>query len=163
MQRIANFISNIILFFYSPFKNYIPLVLFKYGFCGGLNLVFDWVLYYIVYHFIALPLSIDGVIHFTSFLAVTPHILSLCIVFPITLLSGFWLNKYVTFTQSTLRGRRQLVRYILIVMVNLLVNYAGLKLCVEVLSWYPTPSKMLITVITVIISFLGQRYFSFKS
>ncbi len=91
----------------------------------------------------------------------TPHIASLCIVFPITLVTGFWLNKYVTFTQSELRTVKQFIRYCLIVAVNLAINYWGLKLCVEVWGWFPTPSKMLITVITVIISFVCQKYFTF--
>jgi putative flippase GtrA len=88
--------------------------------------------------------------------------MTLLIVFPITLLTGFWLNKYVTFTQSSLRGYKQLWRYILIVAVNLLVNYFGLKLFVEVCGIYPTPSKMIITIITVAISFFGQKYFTFR-
>ena len=94
--------------------------------------------------------------------AITPHIATLCIVFPITLLTGFWLQKYVTFTQSNLHGARQLVRYILVVLINLAVNYYGLKLCVETLGWYPTPSKMVITIVTVIISYFCQKYFTFK-
>ncbi|MBQ1875072.1 MAG: GtrA family protein, partial [Paludibacteraceae bacterium] len=94
--------------------------------------------------------------------AITPHIATLCIVFPITLLTGFWLNKYVTFSQSTLHGARQLGRYVLIVAVNLLINYFGLKLCVELLGWYPTPSKMVITLVTVLVSFFGQKYYSFR-
>ncbi len=77
-------------------------------------------------------------------------------------MTGFWLNKYVTFRESSLRGSRQLVRYILIVAVNLLINYLGLKLCVEVWGWYPTPSKIAITLLTVCISFFGQKYYSFR-
>ena len=94
--------------------------------------------------------------------AITPHIATLCIVFPITLLTGFWLNKYVTFTRSNLHGARQFVRYISIVALNLAINYFGLKLCVETLGWYPTPSKMVITLLTVIVSYLGQKYYSFQ-
>jgi putative flippase GtrA len=93
---------------------------------------------------------------------ITPHIATLCIVFPITLLTGFWLNKYVTFTQSNLRGSKQLMRYIAIVALNLAVNYFGLKLCVECFGWYPTPSKMFITLITIAISYFGQKYYSFR-
>ncbi|MBO6074070.1 MAG: GtrA family protein [Paludibacteraceae bacterium] len=95
-------------------------------------------------------------------LCLTPHIASLCIVFPITLLTGFWLNKYVTFTHSTLHSARQLIRYILIVAVNLGINYFGLKLLVEHFGWYPTPSKICITLFTIIISFLGQKFFTFR-
>ena len=161
MQALARFITKIIDFFYLPFHRFIPEQLFRYAACGGGNMVLDWVLYFLIYNY--------GVGHDLQYftlcgveLCITPHILTLCIVFPITLLTGFWLNKYVTFTQSSLRGWRQLWRYILIVCINLLVNYFGLKLCVDLFGWYPTPSKMFITCITVVISFVGQKYFSFR-
>lgn len=169
MQTLSQIITKIVDFFYRPFSRYIPQQIFRYAACGGGNMVLDWVLYFIVYNFIIgheliyinLPLGLQTDI-FPSQICLTPHILSLLIVFPITLLTGFWLNKYVTFTQSTLRGYKQLWRYIVIVVVNLLVNYIGLKLLVEFCGIYPTPSKMIITVITVVISFFGQKYFSFK-
>ena len=126
-------------------------------------MVLDWLLYFLIYNFvIGHDLVYFQLSTFNFQLCLTPHIATLCIVFPITLLTGFWLNKYVTFTQSTLHGARQLVRYVLIVAVNLLINYVGLKLCVEVLGWYPTPSKVVITLITVLVSFFGQKYYSFR-
>ena len=139
--------------------------LFRYAACGGGNLVLDWVLYFLIYNFVighdlvylTLPFREGAGVG----LCLTPHIATLCIVFPITLLTGFWLQKYVTFTGSNLRGIRQLERYILIVFINLAINYFGLKLCVEILGWYPTPSKMFITLITVAVSYLGQKHFTF--
>ena len=126
-------------------------------------MVLDWLLYFLIYNFvIGHDLVYFQLSTFNFQLCLTPHIATLGIVFPITLLTGFWLNKYVTFTQSTLHGARQLVRYVLIVAVNLLINYVGLKLCVEVLGWYPTPSKIVITLITVLVSFFGQKYYSFR-
>jgi putative flippase GtrA len=169
MQTISQIITKIIDFFYRPFSRYIPQQLFRYAFCGGANLVFDWVLYFVLYNFVighdlvyfSLPFSFQFS-PFSSQLCLTPHILTFLIVFPITLLTGFWLNRNITFTQSSLRGYKQLWRYILIVALNLLINYLGLKLCVDILGFYPTPSKMLITLVTVAISFFGQKYFSFK-
>lgn len=158
MQTLAQIITKIIDFFYRPFSKYVSQQLFRYAACGGGNMVLDWVLYFILYNFVVG----HELIHIGS-LCLTPHVMTLIIVFPITLFTGFWLNKYVTFTHSSLRGYKQLWRYILIVAVNLLVNYFGLKLLVEVCGIYPTPSKMIITIITVIISFFGQKYFSFKS
>ena len=169
MQTLSQIITKIVDFFYRPFRKYIPQQLFRYAACGGGNMLFDWVLYCLLYNFVLgheliyIPLPL----HLTTYtlhhsICLTPHVLTLLIVFPITLFTGFWLNKYVTFTQSSLRGYKQLWRYILIVMINLLVNYFGLKLFVEVCGIYPTPSKMLITIITVTISFFGQKYFSFK-
>ncbi len=138
----------------------------RYAVCGGGNMVFDWILYFLLYNFVIghenVHLTFD-IGHWTLDQVITPHIATLCIVFPITLLTGFALQKYVTFTRSRLNSWRQLMRYILIVAVNLAVNYLGLKLCVETFGWYPTPSKMVITIVTVIISYLGQKYYTFRS
>ena len=163
MQKLAQLITKIIDFVYSPFQKYIPRDIFRYAACGGGNMVLDWVLYFVMYNFVVGHQLVYLTVPFVhSELCLTPHIASLCIVFPITLLTGFWLNKYVTFTQSTLHGARQLGRYVMIVGVNLAVNYFGLKLLVEHFAWYPTPSKICITLLTVVISFMGQKYFSFR-
>lgn len=175
MNRIAQTITKIIDFFYRPFSNWMSEQLFRYAACGGGNLVLDWVLYFFIYNFV---IGHENVIFSFSHLpfshlfrhcaiysfeqVITPHIATLCIVFPITLLTGFWLQKYVTFSQSELNSWRQLGRYIIIVGVNLAINYFGLKLCVETLGWYPTPSKMFITLITVAVSYIGQKYFTFR-
>ncbi len=157
MHKLAAFITSIIDFFYRPFRRFFSVEFFRYGVCGAGNMVLDWVLYFLVYNFVLRHEMLD-----LGFVTLSSHIASLCIVFPITLLTGFWLNKYVTFTQSSLRGRKQLFRYCMIVAVNLAVNYFGLKLFVDVCGIYPTPSKMLITIITVAISYFGQKYYSFR-
>ena len=169
MNRLAEGITKIIDFFYVPFRKIMPEQMFRYAACGGGNMVLDWVLYFLIYNFVIghelVYLQLPNFFQLSTLnsqLCLTPHIATLCIVFPITLLTGFWLQKYVTFTQSNLHGARQLIRYITIVAVNLAINYFGLKLCVEIWSWYPTPSKMFITVITVIISYFGQKYYSFR-
>ena len=164
MNRLAQIITKIIDFFYPPFRRFMSEQLFRYAACGGGNLVLDWVLYFLIYNFVIGHelINLQFTIYNLQFSqAITPHIATLCIVFPITLLTGFWLQKYVTFTGSNLRGISQLGRYILIVLINLAINYFGLKLCVEILGWYPTPSKMFITLITVAVSYLGQKYFTF--
>lgn len=164
MQALAQIITKIIDFFYKKIEKIVPKFgkivspeFFRYGFSGGSNMVLDWVLYFLVYNFVLRHEMLE-----LGFVTISSHIAAFCIVFPITLLTGFWLNKYVTFTQSSLRGRTQLARYIEIVVINLLVNYIGLKFFVEICAFYPTPSKMLVTVITVIISYLGQKYYSFR-
>lgn len=166
MPRLAQIITKIIDFFYRPFSRWFSPQLFRYAACGGGNMVLDWVLYFLIYNFVIGHQLLYITLPFREGLGVgfciTPHIATLCIVFPITLLTGFWLNKYVTFTQSNLRGSKQLMRYIAIVALNLAVNYFGLKLCVECFGWYPTPSKMFITLITIAISYFGQKYYSFR-
>ena len=162
---MSKFITKIIDFFYHPFEKWMSRQLFRYAACGGGNMVLDWILYFLVFHvvvgkeIVTLTFNVGG---YAYAQAITPHIATLCIVFPITLLTGFWLQKYVTFTQSELNSWRQLGRYIVIVGVNLAINYFGLKLCVEHFGWYPTPSKMIITIVTVVVSYLGQKYYTFR-
>lgn len=160
--EMSKFIAKIIDFFYHPFEKWVSKQLFRYAACGGGNMVLDWVLYFLIYNFV-IGHNLVYIHIFNQELCLTPHIATLCIVFPITLLTGFLLQKYVTFTQSQLNGWRQLMRYIVIVAVNLAINYFGLKLCVETFGWYPTPSKMVITIVTVVISYLGQKYYTFKT
>ena len=182
MSKLAQKITDIIDFFYPPFSRWMSRRLFRYAACGGGNLVLDWVLYFITYNFIVgHDLVYFQLSTFNFQLCLTPHIAALCIVFPITLLTGFWLQKNVTFvnvqsdkaqgnvqrdkvqgTKDKGQGKRQLFRYTLIVAVNLAINYFGLKLCVETLGWYPTPSKIVITLFTVIISYIGQKYYTFR-
>ena len=165
MNKLARIITKVIDFFYHPFRKLMPEQLFRYAACGGGNLILDWILYFLIYNFVIGHelINLQFTIYNLQFAqAITPHIATLCIVFPITLLTGFWLQKYVTFTGSTLHGARQLVRYISIVAINLAINYFGLKLCVEGWGWYPTPSKMVITTMTVVISYFGNKYYSFR-
>ena len=163
MNRLAQIITRIIDFFYRPFDKWMSEQLFRYAACGGGNMVLDWVLYFLIYNFVIGHNLVYYQLPITNYqLCLTPHIATLCIVFPITLLTGFWLQKHVTFTASKLESWRQLLRYVSIVAINLAVNYFGLKLCVEIFAWYPTPSKMLITLITVAISYFGQKYYSFR-
>ena len=170
MNRLAQILTKIIDFFYPPFRHFMSEQLFRYAACGGGNLVLDWVLYFLIYNFVIgheiVNLQFE-ILNHTFAQAITPHIATLCIVFPITLLTGFWLQKFVTFQTPNKceapnhQTTRQLSRYILIVFINLAINYFGLKLCVEILGWYPTPSKMCITLITVAVSYLGQKHFTF--
>lgn len=163
MQALVKIITKILNFLYIPFRKVLPEDVFRYGMCGGGNMVLDWVLYFLFYHYVVGTELVY--IHWLGLgggICLSPHIATLCIVFPITLLTGFWLNKYITFVHSSLKGWNQLCRYILIVCINLLINYLGLKLCVDLFGWYPTPSKIVVTLVTVLVSFFGQKYFSFS-
>lgn len=156
-QRISDKISTLIDFFYPPFRRYMSLQFFRYGATGALNLVFDWVLYFLIYNYVLQHRMLE-----LGFVTLSSHIAALGIKFPIVLASGFIMQKYVTFSGSELKGRIQLFRYLVVVLINLIVNYIGLKFFVEYLHIYPTPSIMLISVITILVSFFSQKHYTFK-
>lgn len=144
-------------FFYPPFRKYVTLQFFRYGVTGAANMAFDWVLYFITFHFI-----LEKQMLHLGFVTLSSHIAAMVLVFPITFISGFLLQKYVTFTSSELRGRVQIVRYLSVVIANLLLNYIGLKLLVDFLHVFPTPSKMIVTIFTTMFSYFSQKKFTFK-
>ncbi|NLR93674.1 MULTISPECIES: GtrA family protein [Flammeovirga] len=143
--------------FYFIFKPFMPLKTYRYAVCGGGNLVLDIVLYFLVFHYGVDEHNLD-----LEFVTVSPHIAALFIVYPITLTTGFLLQKYITFQDSDLRGRVQFFRYFQISVGAIIINYFLMKLFVDVCGFYPTPSKMLTIAVSVVYSYISQNLYSFK-
>lgn len=154
---MRNWILNAIDFFYPPFRMVIPLQTFRYAACGGFNTALDICLYVMLVNFV----FIDSVIMIGA-IAMKPHIAALVVAFSISFPLGFLLNRYVVFTESNLRGRVQFIRYLLMVLACIVLNYVFLKLFVEYLQINPTLAKLMTTFIVVGFSYVSQKHFTFK-
>jgi len=152
--RIFNFID----WLYIPFQKIIPVQTFRYGVCGGFNTSLDIFLYFICYNFILKKQILN-----LQIVSLSPYIAAFLMVFPITFITGFLLMKFITFSDSQMRGRIQLFRYGVTVFVCILLNYIFLKLFVGVCGFYPTPSKILTSGLVIIYSYFSQKHFSFKT
>ena len=154
---LRNRIITLIDFFYPPFNRLMPLQTFRYAACGGSNMALDISVFYISYHYILHERILDlGFIAFRPWSAALG--MAFCISFPV----GFLLSKYIVFSASELRGRIQLFRYMLVVAVNLILNYSFLKIMVEYMNFYPTLARIFATAIIVTFSYLSQKHFTFK-
>ena len=159
MHQIAQLIKNILLFFRRVFKfTFMPEQTFLYAACGGLNLCIDLSIRFIVFHFI-----LHNQNFVTSFYTFSPEIASFLVAFCFSFPSGFLLSKYVVWTESNLRGRKQLIRYIIVVMLCVIVNISCIKLFSQVLKFYYMPSSILAAVFVILTSYILQRFFSFKT
>ena len=145
-------------FFYPPFKKIMPLQTFRYAVCGGGNMLLDIAVYFISYNFILQKKILN-----LGFVAFEPYTAALWMAFCISFPTGFILSKYIVFNHSQLKGRIQLFRYFLIVIVNLILNYSILKLLVEAFHFYPTIARAFTTCIVVTFSYLSQKHFTFKT
>ena len=154
-MQLAQAIGRLIDFFYvRPFTGIMSKQMFRYAACGGGNMLLDLVWYFLIYHYVVAERYIDlGVV------VMSPHVASLVVVFPITFLTGFWLNRNVAFCE--VGSGRQLLKYALSVVGSILLNYICIKLFVEVYHIWPTPAKGLTTAVCVIYSYLASRYFVF--
>lgn len=134
-----------------------PLQTFRYAACGGGNTLLDIFIYYISYNFI-----LDKQVVHTFMGAISPHIMAFLISFAVSFPTGYLLNRFIVFPGSTLKGRVQLFRYFLLVVVCIGLNYIFIKLFVEQFHFYPTVAKIFTTVIVVSFSYLTQKQFTFK-
>lgn len=160
---VSQSISRVIDFFYPPFRRFLPLQTFRYIACGGGNTVLDILIYFISYNYILDKKNVDlGFQVFGRDAIVTPHIMAFVIAFCISFPLGFFLNRTVVFHDSSLKGRVQLFRYILLVTACIFLNYIFIKLFVEQFAIYPTVAKILTTAIVVCFSYLAQRNFTFR-
>jgi putative flippase GtrA len=153
-EKLGAFID---LFYIKPFSALVSPTVFRYAACGGVNMVLDLVWYFLIYHYLVAEQFLD-----LGFVVVSPHIASLCVVFPITFFTGFWLIRNVAFRATEFGQGWQLVKYALSVVGSLAVNYICMKLFVEVCDIWPTPAKALTTAVCVVYSYLVGRYFTFK-
>jgi putative flippase GtrA len=134
-----------------------PLKTYRYAVCGGSNLVFDTCLFIFTNEIILEKKQLDlGFEVFESYIA------SIFIVFPITFFSGFLLNKYIAFQDSSLKGKAQIQRYFLVIFGAIILNYILMKLFAGHFGLDATLSKILTIGISVIYSYLLQSRFSFK-
>ena len=153
-KKIISFID----FFYPPFKKFMPLQTFRYAVCGGSNMLLDIALFYISFNYILHQQILNlGIVSLKAYNA------ALCMAFCITFPAGFLLNKFIVFNSSYLRSHVQLFRYVLIVIVNLILNYSILKVLVEAFHFYPTIARIFTTCIVVAFSYLSQKHFTFKT
>lgn len=138
-----------------------PLQTFRYAACGGGNTVLDIAVstfcfnYFVTHNFFFEFPSIH--------LKVSQHIAALvcglCVTFPI----GFYLSRYVVFQETNAKKTSQLIKYLLVVMFCVVLNYGFLKFFFEVLKWNFLISKIITTCFVVVFSYLSQRNFTFKS
>lgn len=156
-QKFKQFILNIIDWFYPPFKKLMPYQTFRYAACGGGNTLLNIVLYFVSYNYILKKQHLSF-----GFVTVSSHIAAFLMAFIVTFPIGLYLNMFVVFKGSNLRKRIQLFRYFLVVMACIGLNYVLLKIFVDQLNWYPTPSMIVATGLIIIFSYLSQLRFSFK-
>lgn len=154
MKRL---ILSVVDFFFPLFSKFIPLQTFRYAACGGANTVLDIILF----RFFEQYFAGFGVVHAAG-MAFKPHNAAFIAAFCVTFPTGFYLSRYVVFPESTVRGRIQLVRYFLLVLACVALNYLFLNLFIVQFRIEPTVAKIITSVIVVTFSYLSQKHFTFK-
>lgn len=157
MDKIRQFIFNFLDIFYPLFKPFFNKQTYHYLACGGGNTVFALFLYYISYHLLFHKQPIDLYIFI-----IPAHIASMFTTSFITFPIGFFLTKYIVWSDSNLSGKKQLFRHFNFFIFATFINFWLLELFVDLFGWWAMPSQIITTIIIVIFSYLTQKYISFK-
>ena len=157
-MKIQEKITKAIDFFYvGPMRRVMPLQTFRYAVCGGANLMLNWLVYALLY---------DVVLGFDyldlGFIYISRHIAALAVTFPITLITGYLLQSRISFAGSPLGDRVSSVRYLVTTLGSLAINYACLKLFVEICGIYAPAAQVITSLITIVYSYLLQKFWTFK-
>ena len=158
LHHIRDLILPIIDFFYPPFRRVFSRQTFRYAASGGGNVLIGFLVYSLSFEHL-----FKGQVYDLGFYAVKAHSAALFLSFSVTFPIGFFMSKYVVFSDSDLRGRVQLFRYLLICLTNLFLNWVLLKMWVEIIHIHPVPAQLLTISVVVAVSYVAQRYFSFRT
>lgn len=141
-----------------------PLQTFRYLACGGFNFVVTTLSYAVAYNFIFAKQNFDlsGLFGLPGLVVISPHVAALGISVPINCLTGFWLQRNISFRLSPLRGRVQMFRYFATTVVGLVLNYGLTKLFVDVCHIFPTVAQIMIYFLSAILSFTANKHFTFR-
>ncbi len=157
IHSIRDILVPVIDFFYPPFRKIMSAQTFRYAACGGINTLLGLTIYYITYKFVLNEQDL----HF-GFYAFKSHVAALFIAFCVSFPIGFFLSKYIVFSDSNMRGKVQLFRYLVLYLFNLALNYLLLKILVEYFRLYAPVAQMITTGVIILFSYLAQRHFTFR-
>lgn len=139
------------------FRFFMTLKPVRYFITAGLATIVDVFVYYLMLNLVLKqkPVVLESyVLRATSIALVTSY--------GSGLMTNFTLTKFFVFTESELKTRFQLVRFILVAGIVLVANYFFMHFLINTLCWYPTPSRAFSAITIGLFSFMAHRHFSFK-
>ncbi len=153
---MRNTILKFVDFFYKPFKKFIPKTDFRYLAIGGSSWLLGNIIYAIAYEYVFISTKTELLnIEFKRENA------ALLLHFIIIIPYGFLMNKFIVFAHSKIKSSTQFIRFISLVIVNIILNYILLKYFIEYFFISPITAKIVISIGLAAFSYIYQQYFTF--
>ena|SRR5688572_25258126 len=130
----------------------------RYFFSAGIATAVDVAVYFLAFNFIYEKQDI----HMFNFLVLSAPTGSLILSYTCGLVTNFLITKYLVFTESDLRGIHQLVRYVLVALLVLMLNYFFMSFLIKVLEWFPTIARIVSAITIGFLSFVIHKFYSFR-
>ncbi len=130
----------------------------RYFFSAGIATGVDVAVYFLSFNFLFSKADLQ----FTNEITISAATASLVISYTCGLITNFLITKYLVFTESDLKGVHQLMRYVLVALLILLLNYLFMSFLIKVLEWYPTIARIVSALTIGLLSFIIHKVYSFR-
>ncbi len=138
-------------------KHLLKLKVVRYFFAAITATLVDVSMYFVAYNFILRKQDWD-----LSFITITAPTISLGISFCFGITTNFTLTKLFVFKESDLRTRYQFIRYVMVALAMLFLNYILMSVLIRQFDWYPTPSRAFAAISIGVLSFTLHKFYSFR-
>jgi putative flippase GtrA len=132
--------------------------IFRYGVAAAIATSVDVVVYFLTFNYVLKKADW----HVFAPLVISAPTISLAVSYSCGLITNFTLTKFFVFPGSDLRTRHQLMRYVLVALVVLGLNYLIMSFLIKGLAWFPTIARATSAIIAGFASFTAHRVFSFR-
>lgn len=189
---IIQLLTAIIDFFHRFFERWIAKQTFRYIACGGGNTVLNWLLYTLSYYYVfhgsyyvsTVKYSYckcthylyahgyyyvhkvkygSDIVNLVGGVHVTPRQAAYAVAFSISFPIGFLLSRYIVFPESNIKSGVQFFRYGLATATFVVLTIVLIRVFAWMLPFVRAEiSYVFIMIITAVLSYLSQKFFTFK-
>ena len=111
--------------------------------------------------------AINTLVHFAVFMALfewagVHHLVATTLGFILAVLNSYWMNSLWTFHDLARRDSREFLRFVGVSVLAALVNFCCMLLLVDFWALYPPLAQVISILFTLLVNFLGNRYWSFS-
>jgi putative flippase GtrA len=90
------------------------------------------------------------------------YVLASGIGFGLAVTNSYFCNKFWTFKSRKADVRREFAKFFIVNIVSLSINLACMAVLVELFAMYPPVAQLVTIGITLVINFLGNKFWTFK-
>jgi len=117
----------------------------KFALVGVLNTAIHYGVFYSLYEFVGLY-----------------YVLASGIGFCLAVTNSYFFNKFWTFKRRGSDVRREFVKFFIVNCLTLSINLGSMAILVELFAMHPPVAQLVTIGITLVINFLGNKFWTFK-
>ncbi len=130
----------------------------RYFFSAATATVVDVGVYFWAFNFIYDKENIDVL----GWYVLSAPTASLILSYTCGLITNFFMTKHLVFKESDLKGYHQFMRFVLVALGVLALNYGLMSLLIKKFLWFPTIARAVSAISIGVLSFVIHKTFSFR-